>query len=253
MINIEHLSVGYDAKEPALWDLNFSLPTGQLIGIFGPNGAGKSTLVKAAVGLVPPMYGGVFFRGKPLDKCRGMIGYVPQKNEVDWSFPATAMDIVLMGCYTRLGTFRLPGKKEKKEALEALKRVGLESLAARPIQHLSEGQKQRVFIARALMQQAEIYFMDEPFAGIDIASEHLIIEILRELKNAGKTIIIVHHDLKGAANLFDWLVFLNMRLVAAGPTDEVLTEEVIDKTYGRSQVLFQQATHLAKERSSGVL
>lgn len=252
-IEIKQLSVGYDEKEPALWDLNFSLPKGALVGIFGPNGAGKSTLVKTAVGLLRPIYGGIFSDGKPLNQLKGGVGYVPQKNEVDWSFPATAQDVVLMGSYARLGAFRLPGKKERLKAQAALKRVEMAEYSSRPIQNLSEGQKQRVFIARALMQESDLYFMDEPFAGIDLASEQVIQQILCEMRDAGKTIILVHHDLKGARELFDWLVFLNMRLVASGPTNEVLREEVIEKTYGRSQVLFQQATELAKERASGVV
>lgn len=247
MIEIENLSVGYDDKEPALWDLNFRLPEGQLIGIFGPNGAGKSTLVKTAVGLLQPIYGRVLVNGKPLKKA----GFVPQKNAVDWSFPATALDVALMGSYARLGPWCWPGKEERKKALEQLERLEMGHLAHRPIQHLSEGQKQRVFIARALCQEAAIYFMDEPFAGIDLASEQVIYGILREIVREGKTVIVVHHDLKEAAERFDWLVFLNMRLIASGNAKEVLTEEVMEKTYGKAQVLFQQATQLAKERSAG--
>jgi len=247
MIEIENLSVGYDDKEPALWDLNFALPQGQLIGIFGPNGAGKSTLVKTAVGLIEPIYGRIQVSGKPLKRA----GFVPQKNAVDWSFPATALDVALMGSYSRLGPWRWPGKKERKKALEQLERLEMGAFADRPIHHLSEGQKQRVFIARALCQESDIYFMDEPFAGIDLASEQVIYGILRELVNEGKTVIVVHHDLKGAAERFDWLVFLNMRLIASGKVSEVLTEEVLEKTYGKAQVLFQQATQLAKERQAG--
>lgn len=247
MIEIENLSVGYDDKEPALWDLNFALPEGQLIGIFGPNGAGKSTLVKTAVGLIKPIYGRILSCGRPLKRA----GFVPQKNAVDWSFPATALDVVLMGAYSRLGPWRWPGRRERQEAHALLDRLEMGAFASRPIQHLSEGQKQRVFIARALCQEADIYFMDEPFAGIDLASEQVIYTILRALVDAGKTVIVVHHDLKEAAERFDWLVFLNMRLIASGKASEVLTEEVLEKTYGKSQVLFQQATQLAKERSAG--
>ncbi len=253
MIEVKGLSVGYDVDAPALWDLEFSLPCGQLIGLFGPNGAGKSTFVKVAAGLIKPIHGGICVDGKPIEAYRKKIGYVPQRSEVDWSFPATALDVVLMGCYGRIGRWRLPGRKEKAEALSCLERVGMLDYKERAIDHLSGGQKQRVFIARALMQQADIYFMDEPFAGIDIPSEQVIIDILVQLKVEGKTIIIVHHDLKGGAELFDWIVLLNMRLIAAGPRDDVLTPELIEKAFGRSEILFQQATKLANERASGAL
>lgn len=247
MIEIENLSVGYDDKEPALWDLNFTLPEGKLIGIFGPNGAGKSTLVKTAVGLIEPIYGRVLVRGEPIKRA----GFVPQKNAVDWSFPATALDVVLMGAYSRLGPWRWPSRADRAGARALLERLEMGAFADRPIQHLSEGQKQRVFIARALCQEADIYFMDEPFAGIDLASEQVIYGILRALADEGKTVVVVHHDLKEAAERFDWLVFLNMRLIASGVAGEILTQEVLEKTYGKSQVLFQQATQLAKERSAG--
>jgi len=250
-LDVRGLSVGYNLDAPALWDVSFKVPQGKLVGILGPNGAGKTTFVKAITGLIEPLCGQILVNGK--SQSQTQIGYVPQKEEVDWDFPATALDVVLMGCFGRLGLFRRPSKADRREAMDFLRQVGMESFAKRHISHLSEGQKQRVFIARMLMQKADIYFMDEPFSGIDMASEKVIIEILKKLQTQGKTIFIVHHDLLSASNYFDWSIFLNVRLMAAGPMDEVFNAAVLEKTFGKGASLLCEATHLSEGRRTGVL
>lgn len=230
-LEVHDLTVSYHRK-PVLWNVDLSVPAGKLVGIIGPNGAGKSTLIKAVMGLIPLSSGWVQVFGKPVDQQRDKIGYVPQRETVDWTFPVTAMDVVLMGRYGHLSWWKRIGSREKKMARECLEKVGMLPYANRQISNLSGGQQQRVFLARALAQESQVYLMDEPFAGVDAATEAAIIKLLQELRQAGKTVFVVHHDLQTAQEYFDLLILLNMRLVAYGPTNEVFTQETLQKTYG---------------------
>jgi manganese/zinc/iron transport system ATP- binding protein len=240
-VEVHDLTVAYHTK-PVLWDVDFTLPEGKLVAIIGPNGAGKSTMLKAILGLVPVSAGWVEIFGEPPRAQRPIIGYVPQRESVDWDFPTNALDVVLMGLYGKLGWFRRPGRREREHALAALAHVGMADFAHRQISQLSGGQQQRVFLARALAQEAKVYFMDEPFAGVDATTERAIATLLRELRSNGKTVIAVHHDLQTVPEYFDWAVMLNLRLVAAGPVEQVFTAANLHATYGgRLQVLTQAA------------
>jgi manganese/zinc/iron transport system ATP- binding protein len=233
-IEVHDLTVSYD-KRPVLWNIDMALPEGQIIGVIGPNGAGKSTLIKAILGLIPADSGWVRIYGEPLSKQRNVVGYVPQRESVDWDFPVTVRDVVLMGTYGRLGLFRRP--------------VGMAQFADRQISNLSGGQRQRVFLARALAQESRVYLLDEPFVGVDAATEGAIIELLRSMKREGRTLLVVHHDLQSVPEYFDSLVMLNMRLVAFGPTREVFTETLLQKTYGgRLTILSEAAEQVAGTR-----
>ena len=238
---IHDLTVAYHRK-PVIWDIELNIPEGKLVGVVGPNGAGKSTLLKACQDLVPKASGEVQIYGAPYKLRRSFVGYVPQRESVDWDFPVSALDVVAMGTYGRIGWFRRVGKTQKRIAMEALERVGIEHLADRQISQLSGGQQQRVFLARALAQDARIYFMDEPFAAVDAATEQAIVALLKELNQAGKTCLVVHHDLASVTRYFDWLVLLNMRVVASGPTEEVFTQENLQKTYGGKLSLLDDVT-----------
>lgn len=237
---IHDLTVAYHRK-PVLWDIELNIPEGKLVGIVGPNGAGKSTLLKACLDLVPKTSGWAHVYGKPYRKARHLVAYVPQRESVDWDFPVSALDVVAMGAYRRLGWIRKVGKKETDRARECLEQVGIGHLADRQISQLSGGQQQRVFLARALMQDAELYLMDEPFAAVDAATEQAIVELLRELSAQGKTCLVVHHDLATVTTYFDWLVLLNMRVVADGPAEEIFTRENLEKTYGGKLNLLETA------------
>ena len=228
---VHDLTVAYHRK-PVLWDIDLNIPKGTLAGIVGPNGAGKSTLFKACLELIPSTSGEVKFFGEDYEDQRDLVAYVPQRESVDWDFPVSALDVVAMGTYRKLGWFKRVGKKQKEQAREALEKVGIGHLADRQISQLSGGQQQRVFLARALVQDAEIYFMDEPFAAVDAATEQAIIELLQELNKRGKTVLCVHHDLATVSRYFDWLVLLNMRIVASGPTKDTFTRENLQKAYG---------------------
>jgi manganese/zinc/iron transport system ATP- binding protein len=230
-VTVENVTVAYHRK-PVLQEVSFSVPEGKLIGIIGPNGAGKSTLIKAILGLVPRASGEVYIYGKPYKQQRKLVGYVPQRGSVDWDFPTNALDVVLMGRYGHIGWFKRPGKKDVEFALSCLEKVGMKEYAGRQISQLSGGQQQRVFLARALAQDATIYFMDEPFVGVDAATEKAIISLLNELKAQGKTVLVVHHDLQTVKEYFDWVLLLNMRKIAIGPTEETFTLENLQKTYG---------------------
>ncbi len=237
---IHDLTVAYHRK-PVLWDIDLVLPEGKLIAIVGPNGAGKSTLIKACQSLIPKVSGSINIYGKPYERQRHLVGYVPQRESVDWDFPVNALDVVAMGLYRKIGWCRPVGRKQKQLAMEALEKVGMASYARRQISHLSGGQQQRVFLARALVQDARIYMMDEPFAGVDVATERAIVALLKNLKQAGKSCLVVHHDLQTVPNYFDHVVMLNMRVVANGPTEEVFTEENLKKTYGGKLTLLSDA------------
>ncbi|MGG1685019.1 metal ABC transporter ATP-binding protein [Pseudalkalibacillus sp. NRS-1564] len=230
-INVSNLTVAYDRK-PVLQEVTVEMPEGKLIGVVGPNGAGKSTLIKAILGLIPTASGSVEIYGKSYRTQRKLVGYVPQRGSVDWDFPTNALDVVLMGRYGHIGWFKRPGKKDTAIAMQALDKVGMKEYANRQISQLSGGQQQRVFLARALAQDATVYFMDEPFVGVDAATEKAIISLLNELKAQGKTVLVVHHDLQTVKEYFDWTLLLNKRKIALGPTDEVFTIENLQKTYG---------------------
>jgi len=237
---IHDLTVAYHRK-PVLWDVELNIPEGKLVGIVGPNGAGKSTLLKACLDLVPITSGWAHVYGKSYKKHRHLVGYVPQRESVDWDFPVSALDVVAMGTYRHIGWFRRVGKKQKLAARDALEKVGIGHLADRQISQLSGGQQQRVFLARALVQDAQLYLMDEPFAAVDAATEQAIVALLRELNSRGKTVLVVHHDLATVSKYFDWLVLLNMRVVASGPTEETFTRENLQKTYGGKLDLLEDA------------
>lgn len=230
-VTVHDLTVAY-RDEPVLWDIDLTIPTGTLTAIIGPNGAGKSTLMKAILGLVPMAAGTVEIFGHTSELQRKLVGYVPQRGSVDWNFPTDALDVVTMGTYGQLGWIRRPGREEKDRAMHALDQVGMADFADRQISQLSGGQQQRVFLARALVQDAELYFMDEPFVGVDARTEQAIINLLKELRNRGKTVVVVHHDLETAPRYFDWVVLLNVQKIASGPMDDIFTLENIEKTYG---------------------
>lgn len=246
-LSIHDMTVAYHRK-PVLWDIDLDIPEGKLVGIIGPNGAGKSTLIKATLDLIPRASGQVTIYGKPYKKQRHLVAYVPQRESVDWDFPVSALDVVAMGLYGKLGWFRRVGKKEKELAREALDRVGMADFADRQISQLSGGQQQRVFLARALVQDATIYFMDEPFAGVDAATEKAIVTLLSTLRSEGKTVLVVHHDLQTINEYFDHLLMLNMRVVAIGPTKEVFTEENLRKTYGGRLTMLAKVGHRLEAR-----
>lgn len=230
-LQVRDLTVAYH-KKPVLSRVSLTLPEAKLIGVVGPNGAGKSTLIKAILGLVPTVSGEIVIYDKPPAQQRRLIGYVPQRGSVDWDFPTDVLDVVLMGRYGQLGLFRRPGAREREVALHCLEQVGMADYARRQISQLSGGQQQRVFLARALAQDAQLYFMDEPFVGVDAATEKAIIALLTELRAKGKTVVVVHHDLQTVREYFDWLVLLNLRLIAAGPTAEAFTLLNLQKAYG---------------------
>ncbi|MDN3204353.1 metal ABC transporter ATP-binding protein [Algoriphagus sediminis] len=247
VLEIHDMTVSYD-QSPVLWNIDFTLPSGQLIGILGPNGAGKSTLIKAIMGLVNPTGGYVKVFDKPLEEVRSRISYVPQRESVDWNFPASVLDVVMMGTYGKLGLFKRPGKREKEVALASLDQVGMSAFINRQISELSGGQQQRVFIARALAQDADLYLMDEPFAGVDIATEAAIFELLKKMALEGKTVVVVHHDIYSAMTYFDWMIMLNLHLVASGPKNQVVTEELLRKTYGGKLNLLSKVSELVRKQ-----
>ena len=239
-VSIHDMTVAYHRK-PVLWDVDLDLPEGRLIGLIGPNGAGKSTLIKAVLDLVPRATGRVLIYGQPYRKQRGLVGYVPQRESVDWDFPVSALDVVAMGLYRQLGWFRPVGRAERERARAALARVGMQDFAHRQISQLSGGQQQRVFLARALVQDALVYLMDEPFAGVDAATEKAIVLLLQDLQAAGKTVLVVHHDLQTVPEYFDHVIMVNARIIAAGPTRDVFTTEHLHTTYGGKLTLLDQA------------
>jgi len=248
-LEVHDLTVAYRTK-PVLWDVDLALPEGHLVAIVGPNGAGKSTLLKAVMGIVKPITGWVQVYSAPYAQRRSWVGYVPQRESVDWDFPTSAIDVVLMGLYGRVGWIRRPSREHKAIAMRCLEQVGIPELAHRQISQLSGGQQQRVFLARALAQEAKLYLMDEPFAGVDATTERAVLELLQNLRREGKTVVAVHHDLQTVAEYFDWVVLLNMRLVAAGPTSTTFTQENLQRTYGgRLTVLSQAAEALLSKRT----
>jgi len=230
-VDVADLTVAYRDK-PVLWDIDMQVPSGVLMAIIGPNGAGKTTLIKSILGLIKPAAGQVMIFNKPYEQQRHEVGYVPQRGSVDWDFPTNVLDVVMMGRYGALGWIRRPGTKERKKAMDALDKVSMVDFAGRQISQLSGGQQQRVFLARALVQEASVYFMDEPFQGVDAKTERAIIGILQELRSSGKTVVVVHHDLQTIPEYFDWVTLLNVRRIASGPVADVFTEENLRAAYG---------------------
>ena len=230
-IQVTDLTVAY-RETPVLWDIDLDVPPGVLLSIVGPNGAGKTTLIKAILGLVRPAAGNVLIYNKPYAVQRKIVGYVPQRGSVDWDFPTNVLDVVMMGRYGALGWIRRPGKQDRELAMHAIEKVGMEKYTTRQISQLSGGQQQRVFIARALVQDATIYLMDEPFQGVDATTERTIIALLQELRENGKTVVVVHHDLQTVTDYFDWVMLLNIRRIASGPVEETFTPDNLRETYG---------------------
>lgn len=252
-LEIRALNVAYQSKL-VLWDAELSIQPGRTTAIVGPNGAGKSTLIKAALGLIPVASGEVLFFGGPFSKMRGRVAYVPQRESVDWDFPVTARDVVAMGLYRKIGWCLPVGKSHRRQAEEALADVGLADFSRRQISQLSGGQQQRVFLARALAQRADLYLMDEPFASVDAATEQAILQVLQRLKNEGRTVVCVHHDLDTVSEYFDDVMLLNMRVVAQGPVKDVFTRENLRKTYGARLALLDEAVaDLSRARSPGLV
>ncbi|PAY21402.1 manganese ABC transporter ATP-binding protein [Rhodopirellula sp. SM50] len=250
-LSVYDLTVAYHRK-PVIWDVGFDLPAGQLIGIVGPNGAGKSTLLKAVMDLIPRASGRVRVFGDTYRENRHRVGYVPQRESVDWQFPVSALDVVAMGLYDKIGWCRPVRKRHREQAREALGRVGIGDLADRQISQLSGGQQQRTFLARALVQDADLYLMDEPFAAVDAATERAIVEILRDLKERGKTAAVIHHDLQTVPEYFDYVVLLNMRVVAQGPVSQTFTQDNLQKTYGGRLTLLDEVTEAMRRRESSL-
>jgi manganese/zinc/iron transport system ATP- binding protein len=245
-VSIHDLTVAYQRK-PVLWDVDLDIPEGKLVAIVGPNGAGKSTLIKSVLDLVPKASGKVMIYGKPFAGQRKLVAYVPQRESVDWDFPINALGVVSMGRYNKIGWCKPVRKRDTQAAMESLERVGMADYAHRQISQLSGGQQQRVFLARALTQDSTIYFMDEPFASVDASTERAIVQVLRDLRSSGKTVVVVHHDLQTVREYFDHVILLNMRVVAHGPVDEVFTDKNLKKTYGgRLTLLSEAADRLAR-------
>jgi manganese/zinc/iron transport system ATP- binding protein len=234
---VSGLTVAY-RERPVLWDVDLEVPRGVLLGVVGPNGAGKTTLIRTVLELVRPLAGRVRVLGTTYAGARAAVAYVPQRGSVDWDFPTSVLDVTTMGRYGALGWLRRPGRRERARALEALGRVGLAHLAGRQIGQLSGGQQQRVFLARALVQDAELYLMDEPFQGVDATTERAIVDVLRELRAGGKTVVAVHHDLQTVPEYFDRVALLNVRLVASGPVADAFTEPNLRRAYGGRVPLF---------------
>ncbi len=230
-IEVNDLTVAY-REQPVLWDIDLEVRPGALTAIVGPNGAGKTTLIQSILGLVRPAAGRIRILDRPIRDARGEVAYVPQRGTVDWDFPTSVLDVVLMGTYREVGWFRRPGRAERIRAVAALEKVGMEAYQDRQIRQLSGGQQQRVFLARALVQEARIYLMDEPFQGVDARTETAIVEVLRELRDRGDTVVAVHHALQTVPEYFDDVVILNVRRIASGPVSEVFTEENLRVAYG---------------------
>jgi len=249
-LSVHAMTVAYQRK-PVLWDVDFDIPSGELIAIVGPNGSGKSTLIKSCLGLVPRASGSVEFWGSDYESQRSRVAYVPQRESVDWDFPVSALEVVCMGRYGKIGWFKRVSKSHKDAAMLALSKVGMEKFADRQINQLSGGQQQRVFLARSLAQEAELFFMDEPFAGVDAKTEKAIVEVFKDLKKSGSTVLCVHHDLPTVPEYFDHIILLNTRVIAAGAISEVFTQENLAKTYGGRLTLLDEVSQAIARASRG--
>ncbi|MFT5124611.1 MAG: manganese/zinc/iron transport system ATP- binding protein [Kiritimatiellia bacterium] len=246
-LEVHDMTVAYH-KKPVLYGIDLAVPPGKLVGIVGPNGAGKSTLIKACLGLLPLSSGWVKYFGQEYKEAKTRVGYVPQRESVDWDFPVNVTDVVMMGRYGKTSLFKRPTRADRDIARECLDKVKMLPYADRQISNLSGGQQQRVFLARALAQESDIYFMDEPFAGVDAATESAIIELLYELRDRGKTLLVVHHDLPTAKEYFDMLLLLNMRVVAFGDTEDVFTSELLQHTYGGRLTILSEVIDVVKQQ-----
>jgi len=246
-LSVHDLTVAYHRK-PVIWDVGFDVPPGTMVGIVGPNGAGKSTLLKAVMDLTPRASGRIQVFGESYRRNRQRVGYVPQRESVDWDFPVNVLDVVTMGLYGRIGWCWPVRRKHRRAAMTALEQVGIADLANRQISKLSGGQQQRTFLARALVQDSDLYLMDEPFAAVDAATERAIVGILQEMKRNAKTAVVIHHDLQTVAEYFDYVILLNMRIVAHGPVGEVFTSENLQKTYGGRLTLLDEVTEAMRRR-----
>lgn len=245
-LSVRDLNVAYRRKV-VLWDATADFPSGKLVAIVGPNGAGKSTLLKAAMDLIPIVSGSVTFWGKPYHKMRRRVAYVPQRESVDWDFPVNAREVVAMGLYRKVGWFRPVRQAHRDAAQQALERVGLGDFGDRQISQLSGGQQQRVFLARALVQQADLYLMDEPFASVDASTEQAIVKVLHDLKEQGKSVVCVHHDLETIRDFFDYAVLMNMRVVIQGDIETVMTRENLAIAYGGKHHLLDRVAREIRE------
>lgn len=250
-LSVHDLTVAYH-RRPVIWDVGFEIPPGSLVGVVGPNGAGKSTLLKAIMGLIPVASGKIQLFGGTYQQNRYRVGYVPQRESVDWDFPVNVLDVVTMGMYRKIGWFRPVRRVHRLRAMEALERVGIAELAHQQISQLSGGQQQRTFLARALVQEAELYLMDEPLAAVDAATEKAIIQILKGLQSEGKSAVVIHHDLQTVVEYFDYIILLNMRVVAHGPVAEVFHAENLQKTYGGRLTLLDQATEAMRRKGKAL-
>ena len=230
-VEVADLTVAYRDR-PVLWDVDMTVPHGVLMAILGPNGAGKTTLIKAILGLVRPAAGSVLVHGRPYAEQRRLVAYVPQRGSVDWDFPTSVLDVVMMGRYGALGWVRRPGRRERRLAEAALEQTGIRDLGDRQISQLSGGQQQRVFLARALVQDARVYLMDEPFQGVDVKTERAIVTVLQALRARGNTVVVVHHALQTVPEYFDWVTLLNVHRIASGPVADVFTDANLRRTYG---------------------
>lgn len=248
VIEIQNLTISYN-KKPAIRGIELKLPKGQITGIIGPNGAGKSTLLKGILGLVPKDNGQIIVNGSPIENSLKTISYIPQKESLDWDFPVVVHDVVMMGRYPHLSLFGRPGKSDNEKVINALRKVDMLEFRNRQIRFLSGGQQQRVFLARSLAQEADILLLDEPFVGVDAATERVIFHLMKNLKIEGKTILVVHHDLAKVQEYFDYVVMINQRLVAFGPTREVFIPENLDKTYGGRLTILQKSEQLINEQN----
>lgn len=250
-LDVEHLTVSYDHIS-VLWDIHFKVPKGQMVAIIGPNGAGKSTFIKTILGLVKPLSGKIRILGSEKKSQLQKIAYIPQRESIDWDFPITVEELVMQGLYPKLGFLKWVSQSDRLQAIEALRKVDMERYAQRQISQLSVGQKQRVFLARAFLQKAEIYFLDEPFSGVDSVTSGVIFNFLKEPKSQGKSIFVIHHDLKNIQEHFDWVMMINMRLIACGEVKRELTAENLKMTYGQSTNLFEEAFALAQHKNAGM-
>ncbi len=250
MIELIELNAAYDRK-PVLWNVSLKIPKGELVGVIGPNGAGKSTLIKAIVGLIEPLSGCVKIDGVSRKKSRRKIAYVGQRTDVDWDFPITVLEVAMMGLVGELGLWKWPNKKDKQKVLERLDQLGLKNLADRQIGELSGGQQRRLFVARALLQEADIYVLDEPFAGVDLTTEKLLIDIFSTLAKEGKSVLVVHHDLTQVKKYFSYLIMLNIHLIAAGQTEAVFNFENFSKTFGDQATILKEALELTESKRKG--
>ena len=242
-VEVEHLTVSYDVT-PALLDVSFQIPTGSLVGVLGPNGSGKSTLIKSILGFLRPDVGQVKLFGQPIEAARGQVAYVPQRGAVDWDFPITVGEVVMLGRYGHLAWWQEPSTVDREHVAEALRMVRMEEYRRRQIGQLSGGQQQRVFMARAMAQGAEILLLDEPFAGVDAATERAILDVLQRARDVGRTLMVVHHDLATAAEMFDQIILLKHRLIAFGKPEAVLRPELLHEVYEGRVHAFQ---HLSAE------